>query len=408
MGLAITISAGKLIDRVSLYLRKDSKYWWMLLERPGQKPLLESTRVLHLSDQPAVIRRQQRQEAEEIYRARMTELARARHDLPSRTPKTISFAKYADWFEKHHIPKRRGAERERELLVPLRAFFGTRDLSTIDRTLVQEYMTARLAERIGPEPPDGEPDTRPPKVRASTVNREVDLLKSMLREAVPKYLRASPLVGMKRLRTVPIKKRVLTPEEETRLLTHLAPADRGLYIVAVDTLMRLSNVLNLTRAEDKGTHLELIDSKTGPYDVPLSDRARAALDAIPDDGPYYFAHRRVAKTERDRRGSVRQMLERACELAGIPYGRATAGITFHTGTRATGATRMLRAGVDPKTVQTVGNWKSLEQMGAYLQTDRELMRAAVNRIAPAEPITSALRHSRTPRKHRIKSGPSKA
>lgn len=354
---------------MGVYVRPDSSFYWMLLERPNQRPLREPTGISH--DAATTIgRRLQRQRADDIYRARMADLARARYDLPPEEPVTIAFDAYATWFDEHHISKRRGAERDRYALTQLKKFFGTVDLTAIDRPRVQEYITARLK-----------------KVSANTVNREVDVLKGMLREAVPKYLKASPLAGTKKLRVVPIKKRVLSAEDEARVLEQLPKRDRALYIVAVDTLIRLSNVVNLKWSEVKRTHLELEDSKTGPYTVPLSDRARAALAALPKKGTYCFPHRRTAKKDRDVRGAIRRLLERACERCDppIPYGRANGGVTFHTATRATGATRMLRAGVDPKTVQRVGNWKSLEQMGAYLQTDDALMQAAVNTIAPITP-----------------------
>lgn len=109
----------------------------------------------------------------------------------------------------------------------------------------------------------------------------IDVLKAMFREAVPTYLMASPLVGLKRLRVVKNRKRVLAPDEEVRLLAKLRPADQALYIVAVDTLMRLSNVLNLKCANIQRGAVWLEDSKTGPYAIPLSPRAQAALKALP-------------------------------------------------------------------------------------------------------------------------------
>jgi integrase len=361
---------------VGIYARQDSPYWWMLIEPTGAK---SSTKILR--DAPdAFSRKHQRQQAEAIYRAKMTDVARKVHGLPELEPETITFNAFADWYDTHHIAKHRGKEREREILPHLRAHFGRLDLTAITLDAVAEYETARLGAKKKP----------------GTVNREVALLKQMLNAAVPKYLQVSPLKGRAMLRTVPIRKRVLTATEEARLLDELTPADRALYIVAVDTLARLSNVMNLSRAEDKGSHLELVDSKTGPYSVPLSKRARAALDALPKDGPYYFPQRRVAKTERDRRGAIRQLLQRACKRAGVPYGRAHGGITFHTGTRATGATRLLRAGVDPKTVQAIGNWASFDQMGDYLQTDMDRKRAAIQIAAAA--ITQELRAAKTKRK----------
>lgn len=69
---------------MGVYVRRDSKYYWMLIERPGARALKESTKVIR--DAPdAMSRKLQRQQAEEIYRARMTALARARHDLPPLT-----------------------------------------------------------------------------------------------------------------------------------------------------------------------------------------------------------------------------------------------------------------------------------------------------------------------------------
>jgi site-specific recombinase XerD len=324
----------------------------------------------------------------------MNDLVRETHDFPSKNPaKRQTFQTFSEWYEKHVTARKRGKVREVYILTQLRKRLGRRELASISQATAKEYLTARVEDD---------------QVSPNTANREIDLLKSMLREAVQaRLLKASPLVGMKRLRHVAPRKRVLTQAEEDRLLQALKPADRALYVVAVDTLMRLSNVLNLKRRDDKGTYLELTDSKTGPYTVPLSARARKALDSVKGRGEYFFAHRRQAKVDRDRRGGIRRMLQRACKKAKpkIPYGRAASGITFHTATRATGATRMLQAGVDARSVQAIGNWKSFEQMGAYLHTDAKRMREAVNTIGAGStvPLTSDRTVKRAALKLRAKS-----
>jgi integrase len=353
---------------MGVYTRNDSPFYWLLLERPApMKAIKESSKVLR--DAPdAMSRKLQRQEAERIYIARMNELARARYSLPV-DRRTVGFSTHAAWFETHHLPRRKGAAREREILGRLKTYFGEKDLTTFTRQTAQEYITDRLG---GPKP-----------VSHATINREIDVLKAVLREAVPKYLDVNPLLGMARLKTArPKKGRVLTPAEERRLLEQLAPADRALFIVAVDTLLRLSNVLNLQWSEVKRGRLELTDSKTGPYTVALSTRAQEALAALPRDKPYCFPERRKAKTARDQRGTIRRILKRACDTAKpkIPYGRAIGGVTFHTATRATGATRMLRAGEDLRTVQKVGNWADLRSVQAYLEPNLKGERRAVNRI----------------------------
>lgn len=371
---------------MGIYIRKDSKFYWMLLERPRQKPICQSTKI-PITAHSAAIRKQNRQDAEDVYAAAMGDLARTRHDLPTHDATPISFSDYALWYDRNKISTHRGADRERGILKHLVAFFGARDLTTIDRTRAAEFMTWRAAQQIHGHP-----------IRPSTINREVALLKTMLTTAIGTHLKASPLAGLKLLRVVKRRKRTLTFVEEQRLLAQLEPADRALYIVAVDTLIRLSNVLNLKRSEYRKTHLALEDSKTGPYEVPLSDRARKALDRLPKEGEYFFPHRRIAASDVGRRSIIRVMLQRACAKTSppIPYGRAIGGITFHTATRATGATRMLQAGHDPKTVQRVGNWHSFDQMGEYLQTDDARMHAAVNSIGIS--ITSHLRRSRKPQK----------
>jgi hypothetical protein len=350
---------------VGVYVKSRSPYWWMRVSRPGQPALRQSTGVL-IAAPTGWQKDRQRQDAEEIYAAKVSQLARGRYDLPIERP-TISFEKFAAWYREHKLPQHRGQERDLEMLANLEKFFGREDLTQVTKARVEEYLTKRTGV-------DGK--------RPGTANREVDLLKSMLAAAVPDYLPNSPIAGMRRLRTVKIPKRVLTPKEEASVLAALPDRDRVIFICSVDTLLRLHDVLDLRRDEDHGTYL-LVDTKTTQHRVPVSTRLRKALDAIPVDErnpDYYFWWRRRAKTARDRRSVLRKLLREACEAADVPYGRVKAGTTWHVATRASGATRMLRKHVDPATVQRIGNWASLAQMGEYLTTDDKLAQAAVNVI----------------------------
>lgn len=367
---------------MGVYVRKDSPFYWLLLERPGQKPLREKTAIPHAAHTTKV-GKQNRQTADDLYTLRMGELARGRAELPLIDPKVRTFAAQADWYETHRLPKLRGATRDRWALKPLRAFFADTPLKDITAALVNEYETTRLAVKIGKAPHKGK-DTRR-TLSPNTVNREIAVLKLILKSAVPDYLKVSPLEKRKPLRVVKREKHILTPEDEAKLLDVLAPSDRALYIVAVDTLIRLSNVVHLKRTEDKGTHLALVDSKTGPYTVPLSDRARKALDSLPKRGPYFFPARRTA----DPRNTIRLMLKSACKRAGLTYGRLAGGVTWHHATRATGATRMLRAGIDPRTVQDIGHWEDFRTMQNYLEPDRSRGREAVNLIGARTPQSRA-------------------
>lgn len=370
---------GPMETDLSVYTRPNSPYFWLLLPRPGQKPIRESTNIP--KDAPTADgRRLQRQQAEEAYISRMRELAAARYDLLPDAKKDVpGFSKFAVWYDAKYTVHKRGAERERYIIASLKAFFSNTPLDKITSGQTQEYITLRTTDGLA----------------ASGINREVDLLKAMLKAAVGAgHIDASPIAGTKKLRVVKRRKRVLTQDEEDRVLTELQPDDRALYVIAVDTLIRLSNVLNLRWTEVTPTHLALHDSKTGPYEVPLSKRAKAALEQVPRIDPYVFPHRRTAKKERDRRGVIRRMLERACKRAGVPYGRAAGGVTFHTATRASGATRMLRAGTDPRTVQGVGHWEDFRSLQDYLETDDRLKQQAVNTIGAKSKVKFAKKKRR--------------
>lgn len=347
---------------MGVYRRPDSPNFWLRLDGytdASGNPLREATRIRH--DAPTPIQRKvNRQLAEKVYHDRMHALAKAG---VSDQREAITFAMFLDWWERHKLPKRKGREREGYILPRLRKDFGADPLTAIDRHRVEEWTTARLAT---PTIVDQGRRTAARSIVAheSTVNREVDLLKSILQAAVPKFLASSPLYGMMRLRVTPPQRRTLSEAEEDRLLAVLAPADRALLITGLDTLCRLSDLLDLRRDDDHGDYLYIRDPKdpaaSTPYTVPVSQRLRRTLDGLPEDGPYYFPHRRRAKTARDRRGSVRQMLETACRKANVPYGRAHGGVTFHWATRRTGASRMVANNVDLKTVQRIGHWASAE------------------------------------------------
>ena len=345
---------------MGVFRRPDSPYWWLWLElKPGHP----RERTAILVGTTASGRQDSKRKAEAVYRQRMDALAAGIHDLPG-PREAITFADYAAIYARDVVAHHKGAIREREILVVLKAAFEGKLLGAIDKARVQQWMAERRKT-----------------VSARTVNRELDVLKSMLRDAVPRYLSASPIVGLKRLPHTPPARRILSPDDEAKLLEAATdPQDRALLILGLDTLIRLSDLLGLRRADRRGVWLTVRDPKGGqPYEVPLSPRAQAALDAIPGAEPYYFAKFRTATKPRDWRGSVRQRLEYLCKKAGVTYGRKQGGITFHWATRRTGATRLLIAKGQPiPVVQRLGDWKHPDVLLAiYAEAQREDLLKAV-------------------------------
>jgi integrase len=345
---------------LGVFARPDSPFFWLLLERPGQKPIREATEIPKQGGSPEQ-HKELRRQAQEIYAKRMVDLSRRRHHLPT-SLEARTFAAYRAWYTEHVSAHKRGSVRERSMLKQLGAFFDSYELSAIDQALAREWRTARLKD-----------------VAAATVRREEAILKHMLTTAVPKYLEANPLHGFRRIRVPDTDTRVLTQQEETRLLKALrTQEDRALITGALDTLLRLSNIASLLRAQDHGTYL-FSDTKVGAVKIPISSRFRKALDGIRRRGPADVHYFPTYANPASRNNRVILMFMDACKRAKVATGRKTGGISFHC-LRHTGASRMLDGGFDVKTVMEIGGWKNLAVMQRYLHPSEARKREAVNAI----------------------------
>jgi integrase len=227
---------------------------------------------------------------------------------------------------------------------------------------------------------------------ASTVNREVDFLQQILAAAVEAgHLTQSPLYGLANLDIVKPIRRTMSEAEERAICAHLAPDDYAIVLVGLDTLARMIDILDLEWADVHDRSLDIRDHKNGnSHTVPLSSRVRAALAQLPRDTRYCFPRRRVGNTQTARRKTVADALKRACLAAGVPYGRAARGITFHWATRRTGATRMIQRGGEKAiaVVQKIGNWKDAGVLiGIYQETITAEMEAAVESVGAQMPAS---------------------
>lgn len=212
---------------MGVFIRADSPYYYLWLETapPGREREKTKIKIGTTTAQ----RQTSRKLAEDLYHQRMNALAAQLHQLPVQK-EAITFDAFADWFDTHVVAHHRGAVREREILKVLRAAFGPRLLTEMTADAVIEWRGARAT-----------------KTSPSTANRELDVLKRMLMAAVPTYRDASPLARLRRLRSPQRETYVLSPADERKLLRALTPADRALVLCALDTLMRLSDVVNLRR-----------------------------------------------------------------------------------------------------------------------------------------------------------------
>ncbi len=339
---------------MGVFTRPDSPFWWMWLEGAPPNRARVNTRIpIGTTD---FQKQESRKLADQAYYAQMGDRARARFRLPiEREPRT--FRAHRAWYAEHVSPQKRGTTRELSMLKQLGAILDSDALVDLDPQRVREWRTTRLKT-----------------VAASTVRREEAILKHLLTTAVPKYLERNVLAGMPRLRPAPTDTRILTRDEEDRLLAPLTGAARALVVLALDTLLRAGNAAALTRRQDHQAFL-FSDTKVDPIKIPISRRLRTALDALPPgSGDRYFPQYAGQPP------AIIRMFAAACAAADIPYGRKLGGVTFHS-LRHTGASRMLEHGVDVKTVMRIGGWRNLRVLERYLHPTDAAAVKAVEAIA---------------------------
>ncbi len=345
---------------------RNGTYWWLLLPRPGMKALRESSKI-PVQGASAHQTKAFKRLAEEAYATRMAELARARYEFPADDGYRPTFAEHARWFRTHVLPRHKGQTREAEILTRLEAHFGKHPLSAVTADAVREWQTARLED-----------------VSAGTVNRETDVLKSVLQSAVPRAFPVSPLAKMKRLRTPDYVPTLLTRAQERQLLQELREPYRTILLIGLDGLVRLGSILDLEWRRVAKDHLTIVNPKNGTmYRVPTTRRVTRALAAQPRTNAWVFPTLQPLEG-RDRNRNVRKALERACARCEppIPWTKAASGLTFHGATRHTGASRAINdGGANLRTVQELGSWKDIRMLERYLHPTERLKVEAVRAIA---------------------------
>jgi integrase len=310
--------------------------------------------------------------------------------------KPMIFDHWATWYATNKTALKAGGERELYAIKHLRRFFGTYLLTNITVHTLAEYHTWRLTvphiiDHFGGK---NGPRRVMPLPEPATVNREVTVLKEMLKAAVPVYLKASPLTGEAFLPTTEVVSRLMTEDERDRLLAALDPDDRAIFLIGDDALPRFSDILDLRKQDytidADGRHwLQIVHPKTRkPYPVQLSDKVIAALAALPvTTSDYLFPRRRTSKKKSTRRQVVATHLRRVANRVGVPWGRKGGGNTFHWATRMTGATRMIDQGGEGvvDAVAQMGGWKNAFMLlQRYKKTKAADLNAIVDRLNKAE------------------------
>jgi len=248
---------------------------------------------------------------------------------------------------------------ERNLLPVFRAL----PLEDIDAEKIDEYIQQRKADSV---------------VNA-TINREIAVLRHMLRLAVRKWrwLRHEPYIEL--LPEGGPRNRELTETEEAKLLP-ACPADfRPLVQAALYTGMRMGELLTLTwgRVDLKKRTLDFEPTKRGRKRlVPIAEplyyvlaRIKAAREASggpkPEDRVFFHADGRPWN-----KWAAEHRFGKAVTAAKIPP------IRFHD-LRHTIASRLKRGGVHETEIQRLLGHKTLAMTDRYINVEVEQLRAAL-------------------------------
>lgn len=358
---------------MGVFTRPDSPYFWMWIEGTT---IRKSTGVLR-GDEPGQDR-EQRRIARDVWLAEQNTQAKRSAGLIRDKP-GITFKAFAAWYTTHEASHHRGVDKETSMLRQLGLYFDRfESIADLDVPAVKEWMTKRRRD-----------------VQASTVNRELDVLKRVLVSAVPKYLDVSPIVGLRRFRTDETEPRVLTPGEEAALLEVTGPADRAFLLMAIDTLLRLSNVVYLKWPQVKLSRGVIVplNAKVSLDASPITRRLDLALKDLPRSSDWVFPmfHTRGTGKTAAKNKAIRRF-HLLCQQANIPHSRAAGGVTFHC-LRHTGATRALQRGASLRTVMKLGGWQDERSVMRYLHAADSDVRAAAESISQHPPDSRTSRQA---------------
>lgn len=209
------------------------------------------------------------------------------------------------------------------------------------------------------------------KVKNSTINREMDNIKRVFSLAFSnKRIRFNPCAELKKLKIENPNKRFLTKEEEEKLLKVANPTMRAMIILALNTGMRVGEILNLKWEHlfMNRNYLVALNPKNGkPRKILINKTLKTELEKLPKLSEYVFTN----PTTKTQYKNIKKTFSRTVERAGIPH------ISFHE-LRHTTASRLNEKGVDILTIKEILDHSDLKTTQQYTHTPRKNILDAVN------------------------------
>ena len=343
--------------------------------------------------------------ARDIESTERTRILEGKHGI--RRQSDITFREFAKTYIRDHAEiNKRSVGRDREIIKVFSRVFGGLLLHEITRHRIEQYKRERSQGRWRAHRQKG--DTSKP-IQPATVNRELDTLKSIFSKAVEwGTLIESPARLVKRLRVENQRTRILSLDEQRRLLRACGPQLQGIVAFALITSARISEILSLRWEQIDGDAITFLRTKNDKARrIPLGVTLRDVLREQSRSSVWVFPNPRTRRPYT----TVLKSFKRALERAGI----GTEDVTLHT-LRHTALSRMLDQGYDDYTVMAISGHSSTRMLARYAHpTETRKVEALdsftlvtnwsqgqcvsekklVDRMG-LEPTTSALRTRRSP------------
>ena len=304
-----------------------------------------------------------RAEAVKVLQEKVSEAFNKVYNPDAEKSKT-TFQKLADSYLNDYAKANKKSWKDDEYRIEahMRPFFGVYELSAITPLLIEKYRVERLNAGI----------------TKSTVNREITIMKKMFNLAIDwRLTRDNPVVKVRLFSEKDTQKeRILTEEEEARLLAESPGYLRPILVVALNTGMRRGEILNLKWEQVDLTRriIKVQHTKSGKSRIiPINDvllNAFLELERLDRGNVWVFPNPNTGLPYTE----VKKSFKAACKRAGI------VGLRFHD-MRHTVATRLIESGVDIITVRDLLGHFSVRVTQRYTHSNQNQKVAAVQRLA---------------------------
>ncbi|MCK4351862.1 site-specific integrase [candidate division WOR-3 bacterium] len=274
--------------------------------------------------------------------------------------KKIPFEKFAEVYLTFSKANKSRTSYERDIIslkVRLVPYFRDCYLSEITPQAIEKYKIERLES-----------------VKSATVNREIACLKHLFTKAIEwGYMSQNPAKSVKLLKEPPGRVRYLEVGEIQALLGECSPQLKPIVVVALNTGMRKSEILNLkwNDVNFREKVISMTNTKNNERRfVPINDNVYMELKRLSNNhnGGFVFISRRGEPY-----GKIQKGFQNAIKRARIK------DFTFHD-LRHTFASHLVMERCNLRTVQQLLGHKSLNMTMRYAHLSRAHLQEAVQKV----------------------------